>query len=230
MDTPKMPSEKRLKFALLLTLFLLWCAALVFFRIIRTRSLGYGFLIPNLFLAALPLFFSTAVTLSSNVRWKISFGAFWLLFFPNAPYIITDLVHLSKVGTTTLWYDILLVTSCACAGLAMGYASLVQIHNELLKIRRPWFGWSAVLASSFLAGFGIYLGRFERWHSIDLFRHPIALSADILDRFINPWSHPRTWGVTIGFGIFLTFLYALIRVAGQSSSALTLAHVPNQEH
>src|SRR4051812_11496172 len=78
--------------------------ALVFARIIFTGHLRYGFLAWNLFLAWLPLVFALLACEKyqngSGRNWRfLGLAGAWLLFFPNAPYIFTDLIHL-----TTYWY------------------------------------------------------------------------------------------------------------------------------
>ena len=88
-----------------MTVFALLCGAtllsLILFRVrtVLSGSLDYAFLIWNIFLAWIPL--GLAYT-ASVFAWKRRFLIFtvpfvtvlWMLFFPNAPYIMTDLQHL----------------------------------------------------------------------------------------------------------------------------------------
>jgi uncharacterized membrane protein len=64
----------------------------------------------------------------------------------------------------------------------------------------------------FLGSFGIYLGRYLRWNSWDIINKPFQLMYDIGDRLINPFSHSRTWGMTLLFGLFLNILYFSFRL------------------
>jgi uncharacterized membrane protein len=59
----------------------------------------------------------------------------------------------------------------------------------------------------FLSGFGIYIGRFLRWNSWDVINNPVPLFGDIIHRFANPLTHPRSWGLTILLGILLNLFY-----------------------
>jgi uncharacterized membrane protein len=192
------------------------CGALLSGRILLTRSGNYLFLPFNLVLATFPLLFSTLFTRADRVGARTCFAGLWLLFFPNAPYIITDLMHLTKIGGANgapLWFDILLVTAYAGAGLVFGYISLLQVQSSI-ETNFPRLGWGVAVLSCFLAGFGIYLGRFLRWHSVHLFIDPVPLLRDVVDRFANPFHHPRTWGVTLGFGMLILFGYmALVMTA-----------------
>jgi uncharacterized membrane protein len=215
---------------MILTLALSWCGALLVLRMARNFSFNYLFLVWNLFLATLPLVFSSILTYAHDEAAvfsgrfltrpaKLCCAGLWLLFFPNAPYIITDLVHLKDIHGKALWLDVLMVSSCALTGLALAYASLAQMHGLFERAGRPRIAWGFLATTFLLSGFGIYLGRFQRWSSVDILRRPVSLLADIADRLINPLHHPRTWGVTIGFSIFLALGYALIRLI-QSGNTL----------
>lgn len=202
-----------IRLAALITLLLTWCCALLTFRVLWTWKLHYTFLVWNLGLATMPLIFS-ALFVHARHR-AVSFAAFslWLLFFPNAPYIITDLTHLQNHSSAPIWFDILLLFSSAAAGLVIAYISLSQIHNRLLSSNRPVLASTIAIAAPFAAGFGIYLGRFLRWRSIDIFQNPLGLLTDIAHRFIFPWDHPRAWGVTLGFGSLLALGYCMARLS-----------------
>jgi uncharacterized membrane protein len=64
----------------------------------------------------------------------------------------------------------------------------------------------------FMSGFGIYLGRYLRWNSWDIISNPLGLFNDIIERFINPIHHPRTWGMTILMGILLNMMYYSLKI------------------
>ena len=201
------------RFAVIITLLLAWCAALITFRVLWTWKLHYTFLVWNLALAAMPLPFSTLFKYTTHRALSVTAFSLWLLFFPNAPYIITDFIHLTNHTSAPIWFDILVLTSASATGLLSAYISLTQIHDRLLAAHRPTFAWTVTLLTPFAAGFGIYLGRYLRWRSIDIFQNPLELITDIAERFLNPFQHPRTWGVTLGFGTLLVLGYLLTRLA-----------------
>ena len=88
-----------------------------------------------------------------------------------------------------------------------GFLSLWDIEKVLRKsIRNTWISVISI-ALLFLGSFGIYVGRYLRWNSWDIIRDPFGLFFDIGDRFINPFAHPRTWGMTIFMGFFLNMIY-----------------------
>jgi uncharacterized membrane protein len=131
----------------------------------------------------------------------------WILFFPNSPYILTDLFHLKQQPNIPLWYDLGLLISYAWTGLMLGFISLLEIQVFLNKRFTTGISWAAIVCILTLSSFGIYLGRFERWNSWDIVTDPIALIVDIYERIMSPFSHPRTFGVTIMFSLFLIISY-----------------------
>ncbi len=138
-------------------------------------------------------------------------GLVWLVFFPNAPYIITDFIHLKARSPLPIWFDALLILSFASAGLLSGYYSLYAMQKLVMrqwgkpfgKTQGELAGWIFTLSTLALTSFGIYLGRFLRWNSWDLFLDPIRLANDFVARLMNPSIHFRFWIVS---GLFLGFL------------------------
>ena len=72
-------------------------------------------------------------------------------------------------------------------------------------MERPFF----VIFVSLLSGLGIYIGRYMRFNSWDVWDKPKILLYDIFQHLSQPHLHPRTWGVTILFGVFLCFGYLI---------------------
>ena len=100
---------------------------LVVGRVLMTGRGVFLFLVWNLFLAVIPFALSTLLGTARGplrARLLVPVGAAWLLFFPNAPYILTDLFHLERRAGVPLWYDLALILSCAWNGLMLAYASL----------------------------------------------------------------------------------------------------------
>ena len=102
--------------------------ALVLARILWTGRISYTFLVWNLFLAWLPLVFALLACESyqngSGRDWRfLSLAGAWLLFFPNASYIFTDLIHLTNHFYPYFWVDLSLILLCALTGLVLGFVS-----------------------------------------------------------------------------------------------------------
>ena len=196
---------------LLSTLFAL---ALFSLRVFQSYAIAYGNLIWNLFLAWLPLVFSIwAAALymkRSERRWVIIFPGFlWLIFFPNAPYIITDFLHLKDRPGIPIWYDILMLAAFAWTGFFLAIASL----RTMQQLVRDRFGWlvSWIFAGSVLtlAGVGIYLGRFSRWNSWDILFSPKEILYDVAIRIANPLSNLNFFGFTTITTAFLIICYLM---------------------
>jgi uncharacterized membrane protein len=191
--------------------------ALVAARVLATRNLSCLYLPWNLFLAWVPLGFALLARglASSTPRrtWLLMLaGAGWLLFFPNAPYILTDLMHLARVrpgSAAPLWYDLLLHLTVAMTGLFVGFASLALMQGLVTRTCGKLAGWAFAVVSLALSGFGIYLGRFLRWNSWDVLRAPVLLFTDIVDRLIHPLSNPRAYGFSVVCFVFLLLTYLM---------------------
>jgi uncharacterized membrane protein len=193
--------------------------ALLAARVLKTQELRYTFLAWNLFLAWIPVGLSVAaerLALRASPRPGLVGMVLvaWLLFFPNAPYLTSDLIHL-RYATGPLWYDLCLLSCFAWCGLVLGLCSLETVHR-LMSLVHAKVGWVCVAAVCGLSGFGTYLGRFLRYNSWDAALRPGALAADVLARFASPLEYPRTWGVTITFGTLLLVSYLALHFARNS--------------
>lgn len=176
-------------------------------RILATGHLFYAFLAWNLFLAFIPLFLARCLGPLRPGLPALLLLAAWLLFFPNAPYLVTDLLHLRARPGVPQWFDLLLLLSFAMVALFAGFESLRAVHRWIDERFSPRTGWIAAVGFLFLSGYGVYLGRFQRWNSWDLLHHPAALLHDVAGPALDPLAHPRAWAFSLGFGVLLCTLY-----------------------
>jgi uncharacterized membrane protein len=185
------------------------CICLLMVRTCISYNLHYYFLIWNLILAWIPYVLSSMLAKADRKKnWKTALLFFsWLLFFPNAPYIVTDLFHFHQKPLVPLWFDLVVIVSFAWNGLLLGFISLMHVQYFLSKNCSPRCCWGIIIFILFLCGFGIYLGRYGRWNSWDLLTNPILLVGNIGDRLLHPLLHPRTIGVTLLFSVFLIINY-----------------------
>jgi uncharacterized membrane protein len=142
------------------------------------------------------------------LHWIIQLPLFslWLLFLPNAPYILTDILHLTRASHAPAWYDLALLLSCAGTGLLLGYLSLIDVQGIVARNFGRACSWIFAFVSLVLSGFAIYLGRFLRWNSWDVLISPTLLF-EITDGLLHPWAHGRAIAVTLVFGVILTLGY-----------------------
>jgi uncharacterized membrane protein len=182
--------------------------ALLAARLVYSGRSTYSFLAWNLALAAIPLLL--ALGAEPLARRRRAFlppvVVLWLVFLPNAPYLVTDFVHLRPDPPVPLWFDVLLFAAFAWTGLLLGFVSL----HLLRRLAGEWLGGAAtwtltvlVLAASSLA---IYLGRFAEWNSWDLFVRPGA----VVHAIVAPPSPAQLGGVLAGFTVFLVVAYAIV--------------------
>lgn len=181
-------------------------------QIYRSRSTSYITLVWNLFLAWIPYLSSLwadRLHQRQPPQWwyLIIPGALWLLFFPNAPYIVTDFGHLRERPSIPLWYDIGMLTSFAWTGLFLAVFSLQTMQRLVRHYVGSALSWIFVIIVFGLSGLGIYLGRFLRWNSWDMFLRPKEILRDIAVPLLDPWGYPRAFGVTFLFGAILLVCY-----------------------
>ena len=103
-------------------------------------------------------------------------SSLWLLFLPNAPYIVTDFVHLSAGSHAPLWFDGVELSAFAWTGMLLGFVSLYLIHAVIRHRFGAIAGWGACFACSHSSSVGVYLGRVKRWNSWDVLTQPGASS------------------------------------------------------
>ncbi len=202
-------------------------------RILFTGNLHYGFLVWNLFLAWLPLWFALLAedyfARNSNRAkpagkfWVLS--ALWLLFLPNAFYIFTDLIHLTNRFHFNFWVDLSVILSCALTGLVLGFMSLFLMQALVVRRYGPLAGWGFVMLSAGLSSFGIYLGRFLRFNSWDVIAKPSQLFQGITT-FATGQAPPQHFAFFALFAVFLFVGYVMLYALTHLPAGMRLTSAP----
>lgn len=190
------------------------CVGLALLRTAVTGRAGYLFMVKNLVLAWIPLLLAPAVCAFAAARRGslalLASASLWLLFFPNAPYMLTDLVHLRAVGNRLWWYDLIALPFFAWTGLALGFASLLLVQHALARRLGAARGWVLSLLALGLGAFGIQLGRFGRFNSWDLLTRPGHLLAEIAETLLNPFGNLRELAFSGALALVLVAAYLVL--------------------
>ena len=133
----ELKSSDKYNITVLLALMSLFCFLLSLFRIWYSNTNMFIFFNWNLFLAFIPWAVSTVISLNRKYQ-KNKFALVlllftWLLFFPNSPYVLTDLFHLRAREPVPIWFDLVVILSFAWTALIYGFISLAEIENLLSK-------------------------------------------------------------------------------------------------
>jgi uncharacterized membrane protein len=187
-------------------------------RTMLSDSMDYTFLLWNIFLAWIPL--GLAYT-ASVFAWKRRFlllavplmFVLWMLFFPNAPYILTDLQHLGyPKEDVPLWFDMLMLIWFSWTGLLLGVVSMFLMQDIVRRQFGRIAGWLFVLTTGALCSLGIYIGRFLRWNSWDMIFNPL----ERLQEFMYYAAHPSLRAVIFisVFSAFFIFFYVTLYAFG----------------
>jgi uncharacterized membrane protein len=192
----------------------LGCVGLVTLRVFYTREPAFAFLVWNLALAWVPFVLAVAVyggyRNGANGAYLICMSLLWLLFLPNAPYIVTDFIHLRWQEGVPLWFDALSVAAYAGTGLLLGFASLYLMQFVAARTVGERMAWSWAVGVLCLSSVGIYLGRFQRLNSWDAIRHPRLILDMVSARLQDPFANETLLTVTIAFSAFLVVSYVVI--------------------
>ncbi len=189
------------------------CVATLEFRTERTGDPYYRFLLWNLFLAWVPLVCASAAYARARRRMDavvVVLLVLWLLFFPNAPYLLTDFIHVGDRPSVPLWYDALMLSSFAWTGLLLGFASLYLVQLIARSTLGAVWSWIVVGLALALASFGVYLGRFVRFNSWDALLRPGRVADVISNQLEDPFRHPRLVAVLVVLTAFLLVGYVVL--------------------
>jgi uncharacterized membrane protein len=181
-------------------------------------SNSYAFLVFNLGLAWIP--FIAAVIASAARRNHITFylvmpicTIIWLLFFPNAPYLLTDFQHLALTDSNSpLWFDVILLVWFAWTGLLLGITSLYLMQEIVTHTFNHTTGWIFAIGATVLSSVGVYLGRFLRWNSWNFLQDPLPIAKDLFGFVRHPISSLPTYVFTILFTLLFLFIYLTIHL------------------
>jgi uncharacterized membrane protein len=210
------------------------CIGLVIARVAYSDSGRHLGLIWNLFLAWIPFILAY---IAHAVSWRriwlylvIPFVAFlWLIFFPNAPYMLTDLQDLARTATDApLWYDVIIVVWCSWTAMMLGVVSLYLMQDIVLRTFGRFVGWAFVFVISAMSSFGIYIGRFVRLNSWDILQDPAETAMEILGLVIDP--SRRLAAFTLLYTFFFLFVYLLLYSFGHllQEHAIKAKETPEQ--
>jgi uncharacterized membrane protein len=208
-------------------------ATLAVYRVVSLQTdTFYAFLIWNLFLAWIPFLFSMAAHELDKRKigglLLLPLGAAWLLFFPNAPYIMTDLVHLTVRKSKYIvdgaiqnryWYDMVMLLLFTWSGWLTGFFSLYQFQAVIYRKSNLLLSWIFVLAACILGGYGVLLGRVYRLNSWDVLTDRHQLYQLVLDS-VNRQS--LFFSLFIAFVLLVIYatMYCLLNVLGHGERRL----------
>jgi uncharacterized membrane protein len=188
-------------------------------ELVRERHYGatdFRFLVWNLILAWVPLVLALVVYDGYRRRGALLAMTpalvLWLLFLPNAPYIVTDFVHLSADTRASLWLDGIELSAFAWTGMLLGFVSLYLVHAVVRHRFGPITGWGAVLGVLALASVGVYLGRVKRWNSWDVLTQPGAKLAEVQAHLGDPAALAKALSVTAAVTLLLAAAYLVFYV------------------
>ncbi|MBW4697730.1 MAG: DUF1361 domain-containing protein [Aphanocapsa lilacina HA4352-LM1] len=175
----------------------------------------------NLFLALVPLALSFWLFDPKRRRSPLWWGvaAVWLAFLPNAPYVLTDVIHLIEQIRSrgySAWVITLALIPQYLLFILVGFEayvlSLVLMGRYLRQQGLARWILPIELAIHALSAVGIYLGRFQRFNSWDIVTQPDAIVDDLFNDLID--KEPLlVMGITFAVVAGLYYLLKVVSLA-----------------
>jgi len=175
----------------------------------------------NLFLAAIPLALSFVLFRRARhlgVAWWVTFGA-WLVFLPNAPYVLTDVVHMRgdlRASPSHAYTLAVLLTYAlyAAAGLISYVASLQLLRNFLHRVAPRRCVLPVLAAVHALSVIAMYLGRVVRLNSWDVVVAPRSVVS------VLHMPHPHTVALLAGMFVVVGIGAYVVGAVGDKTIAV----------
>jgi uncharacterized membrane protein len=188
----------------------------------------------DLFLALIPfvialLIFRKKSSIPGILWWPLL--AIMVLFLPNAPYVLTDVIHfVAKVRVTPplpIWAMSLLLVEYFFYFLIGMECFVIPLMLWGRTLRRHHWGWLTLpleILMISLSAFGIYLGRIDRLNSWDVVTDPEHLMVQALRDALNPKPEEMTLlfflAVLVVFYLIKTFNVLIARLLARDIAPL----------
>jgi len=193
---------------------LLSIVAVVFvaFHMILNQSVELWYLPWNLFLAWVPLL--AAMYLVSTPLHRYVEGLLlivWLVFLPNAFYVMTDIIHINDQVRFNQTYDVLTIMMTIIPSFLVGLVSLYLIDKKYLTPLSNLKRRASIVTIAALSGIAIYIGRELRWNSWDIIANPYAIITDFARVITTSESLAQLALTVIGYMVVILVSYRVYR-------------------
>ncbi|EOI01933.1 hypothetical protein UAY_01342 [Enterococcus moraviensis ATCC BAA-383] len=179
----------------------------------------YDFMALNVLLAYIPIEISFHFKQVGN-RLFFLLGMLWLLFYPNAPYLFTDFFHLEQLSiypgmhqifglSISDWVSFSLLTVGICIYGFLGLATIFTMLDECFRrkiLQKKWQSIFFILLVNLLSSLAIFVGRFDRLHSIHLVTKPVQT----LQIIFLKWSTDKVQFILLLTGVQLLLLACIV--------------------
>ena len=138
----------------------------------------------------------------------------WLIFVPNAAYIITDIRHISgycpidsylKVCPQNAWM-IMFFYFYSLVGWLINVYLLLKMELLIAKIYNKKTARMFAYLLIPLVSLGVMLGLVDRWNSWEIFVYPVAILKSIW-RYFTSWIYFRNW-LVFSLGLYASYFIA----------------------
>ncbi|AWB44119.1 DUF1361 domain-containing protein [Paenibacillus sp. CAA11] len=187
----------------------------------------YLFIFWNMFLAWLPAVFMVLLDICYIAAkgllrsiLLLGFGAGWLFFYPNAAYLVTDLLHLFARfpynraerfwNEIPFWNHLIALLLAALIGLLLGTFTLYSVHQLVRRSYGTVAGWIFAFTVLGLSSFGIYMGRFVRWNTWDIVARPKMILRDLYELLALPGQRHQLVYFCFNLFVLTSILYLVV--------------------
>lgn len=183
----------------------LFSVSLLIYRVAITERVIFLFLIWNLFLAWIP--FVLAVLIKRNKENRILVAIFligFIAFLPNSSYIVTDLIHITSSPEKLVWFDLIMITAFALAGLMLYFSSIkILLRSFNLDTAKYYLCYFLIIL---ISSYGVFIGRFLRFNSWDILAQPLDLVTGSIDALSNLNTHLFSLAFTALLSILMVYI------------------------